>query len=191
LGRYDGIIGDAKVAITDVAMRSIHNTGSNLKVRSYVEELRQQLRALEQDHHKSVFDRLKDAMFDTSEDAVKERASRQAVNLTYQLNCCLRCRCITCAMIEDSCRCEGCLFGSHVTTCDGGGGVETRQVESGVCLVDGMPVVRAEFDRQSRKTTVTMLDRNDVERRFALDLATGKKSPVQAGTAGTRIRPGA
>jgi len=178
MGRFDGIIADAKVAMTDIALKSLNHSGSNLKVKGYVEELARHLGTLEADRYQSLIGRFKDAMFDTSDDLVKHDAARQVVNLTYQLNRCLRCHCITCAMIDENCRCNGCLYGSHVVDCEGGTGVETRKVEKGVYLIDGVPVVHAEYDRGSGQTTVTLLGRNDVKNRFRFDPATGVKQPL-------------
>lgn len=177
MGKFDQVIADAKVALTDITMKSINTGDWNLKVKGYVDQLNRQLRILEEDRYASVLARLKDAMYDTSADVAKNAAARQAVDLTFQLNHCARCRCITCPIIEDRCRCEGCVYGSHVTACDGGLGTETRRVDPGVVLVDGLQMVQAEFDRKTQQTTVTLVERNGTERRYHFNLRTGEKSP--------------
>ncbi len=178
MGKYDGVVSDARVAITDVMMRAINNTGCSLAVEKHLSELTKLLAVLEQDRHPSLLSRFKDAMFDTPQDKKLDDAARRAADLTYQLKHCLACRCVTCPIIDDRCRCEGCLYGSHVVRCDGGDGVETREVEPGVYLVDGLPVVRAEYDRLTRRTAATLQDRNGNERRVGLDPKTGKTSPL-------------
>ncbi len=80
-------------------------------------------------------------------------------------------------MIDDQCRCEGCLYGAHVTACEGGDGIETRKVAKGVYMIGGKPAVLAEYDRKAKTTFVTLVDVNDVERRFRFDPASGKLYP--------------
>jgi hypothetical protein len=175
--KLEQAVADAKVAITDLNMNSI-NTSSSLRVKRHLNELAKHLAILEKHRNLSWFGRLRDAMFDTAEDRERDEAIRQVLNLTYQINNCLRCRCITCPIIDSDCRCEGCLYGSHVAACEGGTGIESRQVAKGVYMVEGQPAVSAEYHRGKRETTITLLDRNDVERRYWFDPATGKMRPL-------------
>ncbi len=171
--KLESAVADAKVAITELNMKSI-NTVSGLRVKGYLDELARQLAVLEKHRNLSFFGRLRDAMFDTAEDRERDEAVRHVVNLTYQLNRCLQCRCVTCPLMDETCRCEGCLFGSMVTDCRGGPGVETRKLEKGVFRVDGKPAVFAEFDRQTRQTTITVLEPSGLERRHGFDVRTGE-----------------
>jgi|GEM_PF-1713480 len=177
--RLDQVVADAKVVITELGMSSINTAGSNLKVAGHLAELAKHLETLERFRGMSAWQRLKDAMFDTRDDVVRSEAVRHVVNLTYQLNRCLRCRCITCPIIDDNCRCAACLYGSHVTTCEGGEGVETRNVEKGVYMVSGQPVILAEHHRGKVETTVTVVDRNGVERKLLFDAASGTVRPAR------------
>jgi hypothetical protein len=170
-------VADAKVAITELNMKSI-NTAAGLRVRGYLDELARQLAVLEKHQNLTLLGRIRDAMLDTAEDRERDEAARQVINLTYQLNKCLQCRCVTCPLIDETCRCEGCLYGSHVTECPGGEGVETRRLERGVFRVEGRPVVLAEHDRKSRKTVITVLEPTGLERRYAFDHKTGQRGPV-------------
>jgi hypothetical protein len=175
--KLEQAVADAKVTITDVNIGSI-NTASGLRVKRHLDELARLLAALEKHRRLSWLGRLQDAMFDTAEDRERDEAVRQVINLTYQLNNCRQCRCVTCPIIDDGCQCEGCLYGSRVTDCPGGLGTETRQLEKGVLRVDGQPVVRAEFDRKTRQTTIVVLEPHGIERRYWFDLRTGDKRPV-------------
>ena len=177
MGKFDQIIANAKVAITDISIQSLNTGDWNLKVKPYLEQVRRQLEILEADRYLSLLGRFKDAMYDTSADQTKNAAARLAIDLTYQLNQCLACRCITCPIIEERCRCEGCIYGAHVTECEGGLGIETRRVNSGVAFVDGLQILQAEYDRKTGQTTVTLLERNGTERRYHFNLKTGEKSP--------------
>lgn len=172
--RLERAVADAKVAITELNMKCV-NTVSGLRVKSHLAELARQLAIAEKHRNLSFCGRLRDAMFDTAEDRERDEAVRQVVNLTYQLNRCLQCRCVTCPLIDETCRCEGCLFGSRVTECSGGPGVETRKLEKGVFRVDGKPVVLAEFDRKTRQTTITVLEPSGLERQYGFDVRTGER----------------
>ncbi len=178
MDKLERAIADAKVVMTDLGMNSINTAGTNLKVAGHLGQLKKHLAVLDKFRNLPLLARIKDAMYDTKEDVERENALRHVVNLTYQLNRCLRCRCITCPMIDEHCRCEGCLYGSHVTECEGGQGMETRRIEKGVYMVDGRPAVAATFNRRDKGTIITLVDRNDVERRYRFDPATGRMFPV-------------
>lgn len=171
-------VADAKVVMTELGMNSINTAGTNLKVAEHLAQLGKQLAILEKFRRVSWLGRLKDAMYDTKEDVERENALRHTVNLTYQLNNCLRCRCITCPIIDDNCRCHGCLYGSHVTECEGGDGLETRKVEKGVYLVDGRAAVQSVYNRRDKGTIITLVDRHDIERQYRFDPATGRMFPL-------------
>jgi hypothetical protein len=177
VGKFDQIIANAKVALTDIHMRSINTGDWLLKVKPYIEELNRQLAVLEEDKYDSLLGRVKDAMYDTSADAAKNAAARKAVDLTFQLNHCSQCKCVTCPIIDENCRCEGCLYGSHVVTCPGGLGTETRRIDQGVVFVDGLQATLAEYDRETKQTAITLIERNGTQRRYHFNLRTGEKSP--------------
>lgn len=169
--RVNEAVSDAKVVITEVNMKSL-NTGSGLRVRPYLADLSRYLEVLERHRNVGWLGRLRDAMFDTAEDRERDAALRQVINVTYQLNQCLRCRCITCPLIDDRCRCEGCLYGSRVTECPGGDGVETRtfERERGVFMVGGRPAVTAEYDRVTGKTVITVLEPGGLKSRVPFEV---------------------
>ena len=177
MGKFDQVIADAKVAITDINLQSINTSDWDLKVKVYLEQILRQLSVLEEDRYLPLLGRLRDAMYETSADHAKNAAARQAVDLTFQINHCLQCRCITCPIIDENCHCAGCIYGSHVVACPGGLGTETRRVDPGVVFVDGLQVLQAEYDRETKQTTITLLERNGTERRYHFNLQTGEKSP--------------
>jgi len=178
MGRYDGIIADATVAITDFTMKAMNGTGSGLMAEKHLAALKKELAILERDRYPSLLSRVKDALLDTQQDQELAEAARRAADLTYRLGNCLECRCITCGMIDERCRCAGCVYGAHVERCEGGQGIETRAVERGVYMVDGMPAVRAEYARSSGQTVITLVDSAEMERRYRFDPRTGVKTPL-------------
>ena len=175
---FNKIISDAKVVITDINMHTGDNLNQYIKMNNYINELASKLEVLQKSQNQSILGRFKDAMLDTEDDFTENEISVQIINLTYQLNNCLYCRCISCGMFDENCRCEGCLYGSHVTECDGGNGIETRKFEEGVCTVDNMPIVTAQFDRISKQTAIALVDLNGIESHYLFDPVTGKKSRI-------------
>lgn len=175
MGKYDSIIADAKVILTDVNLKAVNNVNSGLTFEKHVSELNRCIAFLEKDRKVSFMSRLKDVMFETTDDRKYEETAQRVANLTYQLNHCLNCKCITCAKIDERCTCEGCLYGSHVVKCDGAEGNELRAIERGVFIVDGLPAIQAKYNRASKETIITLIDRNEMTENFLFDLHSGKK----------------
>jgi hypothetical protein len=178
MGKYDALIADAKVALTDAGLNALNadNTASGLKLNQHLKTVRDAIPRLEGSKSSSLFGKLKEAMFDTQDDMLIDRAARQLADAVYQLAYCLKCKCANCPASDEHCRCDGCRFGAYVKECDRR--VETRRVDNGVITVDEQPALQLVYDRGSGGTVVTVMNGNGTRVDLRLDLKTGRSSPL-------------
>jgi hypothetical protein len=176
MGKYDAVISQAKVALTDISVGAFNasNRECNLKLRKTTEFLYEAVSELEKLKNGSFFSKIKDIMFDTDEDAKNDALAADSADAARQLSYCARCRCASCLIVDERrCLCEGCLFGAYVVKCPGGDGVETRKVAPNTVNVNGDQAVTLERDRKTDRDAVIVKNKNGVERRLSIDLKTG------------------
>ncbi|MDR1066324.1 MAG: hypothetical protein LBL35_02665 [Clostridiales bacterium] len=176
MAKYDAIISQAKVALTDVGVGASNasNKDCNLKLRKMVDFLYEATHELEKRQKGSFLDKMRSVMFDTKEEEWEKELSEEVANAAGQVSYCLHCRCASCPFVDEKvCLCEGCLFGAYVVKCQGGEGIETRKIAPNTVLVNGAQAVALERDRKTGRDSVSVRNKNGVERWLAIDLKTG------------------
>jgi len=168
MGKYDSEISRAKVALADLNVNAYNasDSDSNLRVKERMSSVVAALPEIEAKNRAGLMNKLKDAMFETADDKTFAETLKNFVNDVAQLEICKGCRCVNCGMIDETCRCSGCVFGAYVTACDKKD--ETRAVTRGTVSYHGRAVARLEFDRASQKNTAVVVNRDDTEERIVL-----------------------
>ena len=174
--KYKPLITEAKITLTDISLRAPNAVKPNrfLKTRIYIEELNDLLLFFSKGARQGLKSRIRNLMFITNDNMALDEKAKTLLDGTEQLRRCLRCRCAACPLIDDKCRCLGCVFGAFVTDCQGGRGLETRQAPDNVAAIEGKKVTRFIYDRETGETTAVSLNANGIEEEHKLDLQTGR-----------------
>ncbi len=180
MGKYDELISEAKVALSDVSLHTYNaESSSNLRLAGAARQLRSDLALLEGVQgpaSKGPLARMKEAMFVTAQDVQMDQAAARVRDNLEQVQACLTCRCASCVRIEPRCDCTGCLYGGHTTACDDHS--VTREFIEGACDVDGLPLLAMETDRDRLTHIVTLRAASGHPQRFRFNLRSGEKSPL-------------
>jgi hypothetical protein len=150
------IISNANISVTNILL-DFPNQSSNLRILKCLKEINDNLPYFKSSANKTrLLSKVKSSMF-VVDSETKKRLTTIA-SATDQLEICFNCMCKTCALNDENCNCNGCLYGGYVSRCDGGTGIETRSVVSNTITFNKSDVVLLEHNRATKKNIITIIN---------------------------------
>lgn len=175
MSKYSYIISDANIAITNILIDNL-NIGSNLKSNQCIKIINENLPYLKENVKTGLLNKFKNIMFEDSDDMIE--VAKKVIDATEQLNICNICKCKGCVMNDEHCKCSGCLLGAYVSDCEGGSGIEVREVCNRSIILEDSPVVRLTHDRSTGDNIITTLNNIDKENKYKYNFSTGEYKPL-------------
>ena len=156
---YNRLIQEARAMFTQVEMNQVINRSwgtCHLKALEYIRIIRENIPFLESNIPNSFLSKLTNLLFDTLKKRVIARKANELKEAVHHLRFCLKCKCVNCPLVNETCRCVGCLYGSRVVSCREG--TEIREVDLGVIYYGKKAVNKLSYYKATGKTVATDVD---------------------------------